>query len=110
MSTPDYDKLRKVLQEAADLARRIATTADAVTLEVICKRLEAEKVTFKELRGPVDEAMNQVGKQREHTADCHWIISSIVFRSFTAMMQYDGKVLPMRVGPRRRQRRSAGPA
>jgi hypothetical protein len=61
MSTPDYNKLRKVLQEAADLTRRIATTADAAPLEAICKRLETEKLTFKELRGPVDEAMNRAG-------------------------------------------------
>ena len=61
MPTPDYAKLRKVLQDAADLTRRIATGADAAPLEAICKRLETKNLTFKELRGPVDDVMNRVG-------------------------------------------------
>jgi len=61
MSTPDYDKLRRVLQDAADLTRRMATTADAAPLDAISKRLEREKLTFKELRGPIYDAMNRVG-------------------------------------------------
>ncbi len=61
MSTPDYDKLRKVLHEAADLTRRVATPADAAPLEEISRRLETKRLTFKELRGPVYEAMNRVG-------------------------------------------------
>ena len=63
MSTPDYDKLRKILQDAADLTRRLATTRHAAPLEAICKRLETEKLTFKELRGPVADVMDRVGFQ-----------------------------------------------
>lgn len=61
MSTPDYTTLRKVLQDAAALTRRIATDADAAPLDVILKRLETEKLTFKELRGPGYDVMNRIG-------------------------------------------------
>ena len=61
MPTPDYTTLRKVLQDAAALTRRIATDVDAAPLDVILKRLETEKLTFKELRGPGYDVMNRIG-------------------------------------------------
>ena len=61
MSTPDYTTLWKVLQDAAAVTRRIATDADAAPLDLILKRLETEKLSFKELRGPVHDVMNRIG-------------------------------------------------
>ncbi len=61
MTTPDYAALRKVLLDAAVLTWCIAIDADAVPLDVVLKRLETEKLTFKELRGPVYDVMNRIG-------------------------------------------------
>jgi hypothetical protein len=59
----DYDKLRKILRELVDFARRVASSIDTGPLEAVCQRLETEKLTLKELRGPVHDVMGEVGNQ-----------------------------------------------
>jgi hypothetical protein len=59
VNSPDQKSAINVLRQAVDLTRRVGAMKEARKLEVFHARFQAEPPTFKQMRGELDDAMNE---------------------------------------------------